>query len=1071
MVLAMGGFTSIAPVIIARLLGAQVFLHESNSIPGRANRYLSRICQGVFVGFPETASHFSHRFIRFVGTPVRRQLRESLPKGTHASLGLDAEIPVLLIMGGSQGADAINRLMLTLAPRLISKGKPLQFIHLTGFHDQKALRTMYQTLNVRWRLLEFSQDMTQLLRIATAVLSRAGASSLAEYAALQIPAFLIPYPHAIDRHQSHNARLFCQNGAGRWEEQSRLNVQKLADALDELLFDQSKRRTIIENLHNRSSWDSACHIADALSSAFHKKSKSKSKIESKIESKMQISKTYFDSRVCEKDAIRECLRLPSSIFLVGAAGSGMSALGHLLLDKGFRISGSDLCENAFSRKLAERGAILHRGHSKMHLLRDLPSLLIYSSAIPRDHPERQIAEAMGIPTMCRGDFLAMFLEKERLLCVAGMHGKTTTTAMLAYALKALGATPNYAIGGMVHQLPTPARIVSDASWFVVEVDESNGNLQKWRPAESILLNIDAEHLDYFADVKQIHSEFKSFAKSTKGELLFCADDDRLKTIADSANALSYGFDSSADYCVKLHKLDWAQTSIERFSILNQGKVLGEFAIQLPGRANVSNAAAVIVWLIRHGFSINAIATVMAQFKGIGRRQQIVFEDSRFRLMDDYAHHPTAIRETLSAARRFSPKRLIVAFEPHRFTRIERLTKGFATCFEEADQVWITEIYPAHEASIAGVSAKSLARSIASQGTSLIYESSLKKLQKRLLKELRSGDFLLCLGAGDITQMAQGLAAELTSAKSSMPNVLRDDFAKTLSQNLPQSILKLNEPLAKRTTLKVGGPAEFFFEPASLADLQFALRCANHANLPVFILGRGSNLLIRDGGIRGLVISLSQSVFSKIEIQKNQILCGAAARLQTISGRARQMGLSGFEFLEGIPGTLGGALRMNAGAMDSSIFDVVQQVRFVDFQGNLHERCVKDIDVEYRACPLFKNHLAIEAILIGEASSESAVRAQMNRFASKRRQSQPIASSAGCIFKNPDAISAGKLIDRLGLKGTRIGGASVSKTHGNFIVNDGSASAEDVLKLIELVQCRARTARGIELRTEVQIVGK
>ena len=288
---------------------------------------------------------------------------------------------------------------------------------------------------------------------------------------------------------------------------------------------------------------------------------------------------------------------------------------------------------------------------------------------------------------------------------------------------------------------------------------------------------------------------------------------------------------------------------------------------------------------------------------------------------------------------------------------------------------------------------------------------------------------------------------------------------------PETVVRRSEPLAKRTTLRVGGPADLYVEPASEQDLSTVLRYCSETGMPVFVLGRGSNLLIRDGGIRGLVICLGNAVFSRVEVEGVHLRCGAGARLKAIAVEARRHGIAGLEFLEGIPGSLGGGLRMNAGAMGSWTFAVVETVRSMDMQGKVRESTVGELDVSYRNCAWFRSHVALGAVLRGQQSSADTVGEVMKRYSQKRWESQPSQPSAGCIFKNPKTIPAGKLIDELGLKGASVGAASVSDVHGNFIVNRGGATAREVLELIELIRARARETRGIELETEVEIIGE
>jgi len=287
----------------------------------------------------------------------------------------------------------------------------------------------------------------------------------------------------------------------------------------------------------------------------------------------------------------------------------------------------------------------------------------------------------------------------------------------------------------------------------------------------------------------------------------------------------------------------------------------------------------------------------------------------------------------------------------------------------------------------------------------------------------------------------------------------------------KAVLRTHEPLAKRTTLRVGGVADLYAEPASEADLSLLVRFCAAKEIPFRLLGRGSNLLIRDGGIRGLVVNLAHPDFARIEVKGILIRCGAGARLKALAAEARRCGLSGLEFLEGIPGSVGGALRMNAGAMGSATFETVELVRGMEMDGSVFERHVAQVPVQYRNCPLFKAQIALGAVFRGTPAAAEIIAERMRVFNEKRWETQPKEPSAGCVFKNPSTIPAGKLIEELGLKGRRIGGAVVSPTHGNFIINDGDATANDVLELIELMQETALRERGIELETEVEIAGE
>jgi UDP-N-acetylenolpyruvoylglucosamine reductase len=288
---------------------------------------------------------------------------------------------------------------------------------------------------------------------------------------------------------------------------------------------------------------------------------------------------------------------------------------------------------------------------------------------------------------------------------------------------------------------------------------------------------------------------------------------------------------------------------------------------------------------------------------------------------------------------------------------------------------------------------------------------------------------------------------------------------------PNSILRQSEPLARRTTLRVGGPADVYVEPAGEEDLATTLGFCRAVNVPFLLLGRGSNLLVRDGGFRGVVISLAQPYFTSIETRGNHLHCGAGTRLKLVAVEAKHRSLCGLEFLEGIPGSVGGALRMNAGAMGGAMFDIVEAVTLMDFEGHTLERASSELQVQYRSCPTLSSHIAIRAVLRGQPGDRETIERRMMEYSRKRWQTQPAAPSAGCMFKNPTTAPAGRIIDELGLKGLRVGGAYVSAEHGNFIVNDGSASARDVLTLIETIRNRVQDDRGVTLETEVEIVGQ
>jgi UDP-N-acetylenolpyruvoylglucosamine reductase len=400
------------------------------------------------------------------------------------------------------------------------------------------------------------------------------------------------------------------------------------------------------------------------------------------------------------------------------------------------------------------------------------------------------------------------------------------------------------------------------------------------------------------------------------------------------------------------------------------------------------------------------------------------------------------------------------FQPHRYSRTKALCKEFGRAFDDADRVVVTDVYAASESPISGISGETIASEITAHGhCGVSYQPRLEWVHRDLGNMLDSGDLVLSLGAGNIHEQLSLLAADLVIAEKLKAIITSDGE------------VRLYEPLSKHTTLRVGGPAQFWVEPRNENAFAELIRFCRRENLPLFVIGRGSNLLVRDGGIRGVVVRPSGGDFDKIEVTGDEITAGVGAKLKEVAYAGKVAGLGGLEWMEGIPGSVGGSLRMNAGAMGVQTFENVVRVRYLDANGEAHTKTRGELDVQYRNFPLLENNFAVSAVFRGQHAPTEEIVRKLEASQEKRRTSQPAAKSAGCIFKNPDSCPAGKLVDELELKNSRVGKARVSEVHGNFIVNDGGATAAEVLELIETIKSVARAKRGIELETEVQIVGE
>jgi UDP-N-acetylmuramate--L-alanine ligase/UDP-N-acetylenolpyruvoylglucosamine reductase len=744
------------------------------------------------------------------------------------------------------------------------------------------------------------------------------------------------------------------------------------------------------------------------------------------------------------------------IHLIGVAGSGMSGIAALLLELGHEVSGSDKAKSWEVDRLQRLG-LRFRAEHRAEDARDA-ELVIYSSAIRDTNPICVAAVAAGQPIVRRAEALAAIMSGKRGIFVVGMHGKTTTSAMTAHVLREGGLHPSHYVGAEIPLLGSNAHWNPRGEYFVAEGDESDGTIRLFRPEHTLVLNIEEEHLDFYADLAAIEQVFTQLLGQTTGAVFYCADDPHAARICSrSPRPISFGFSEKADYRgTDIDLRDFASV----FCVYRGKEKLGEAVLNVPGRHNVSNALGVIAVASEIGIPFEKIAASLGRFQHARRRFEIKYQSERFLLVDDYAHHPTEICATLKTAKSAGRQRVLTMFQPHRYSRTQALRKQFATAFDDADRIVITDVYPASEQPLPGISGQTIVDEIAAHGhRGVSYQPRLDRLHWDLGNMIASGDLVLSLGAGNIHEQLSLLAADLVIAERLKAIVG------------PEGEVRLYEPLSKHTTLRVGGPAQFWVEPRTEAAFAELIRFCRRESLPLFVIGRGSNLLVRDGGIRGVVVHPAGGDFDRIEVSGNEIGAGVGAKLKQIAYAGKAAGLGGLEWMEGIPGAVGGALRMNAGAMGAQTFENVVRVRYLDDAGDPHERTAAEMEAQYRHVPSLDRNYAVAAVFKGTPATLDEIQSRLDESQEKRRTTQPAAKSAGCIFKNPATIPAGKLVDELGLKNTGVGKARVSEVHGNFIVNDGDATAAEVLELIAKIQETARAKRGIELETEVQIVGE
>ncbi len=447
------------------------------------------------------------------------------------------------------------------------------------------------------------------------------------------------------------------------------------------------------------------------------------------------------------------------IHFVGIGGVGMSGIAEVLLTLGYRVTGSDLRRNEAVERLERLGAKVFLGHAASQV--EGAHVVVYSSAVARDNPELQAARQRGIPVIPRGEMLAELMRVKHGIAIAGTHGKTTTTSMVGAVLAEAGFDPTLVVGGRVTALGAGARL-GQGEFLVAEADESDGSFLRLAPTIAVVTTIDAEHLDYYRDLAAIRETFLEFVNKVPfyGAAILCADQPEIQAILPRVDkrVVTYGLRGPADLVAASLRLAGLRT---RFEVLHRGDSLGELALQVPGAHNAANALAAVAVGLDLEVPFPVIQRALAGFTGVQRRFQLKGEVGGVLVVDDYGHHPAEIRATLAAARQAFGRRVVVAFQPHRYTRTLHLHAEFLTAFDDADVVVVTDIYPAGESPIPGVHARTLADGLAARtGREVRYFGDREALTEFLLRTVRPGDLVLTLGAGDIGGVADQLVARL-----------------------------------------------------------------------------------------------------------------------------------------------------------------------------------------------------------------------------------------------------------------------------------------------------------------------
>jgi len=443
------------------------------------------------------------------------------------------------------------------------------------------------------------------------------------------------------------------------------------------------------------------------------------------------------------------------IYFVGIGGAGMSGIAEVLLNLDYKVSGSDTRFTETTERLKRLGATIYQGHSENHIT-DV-DVVVTSSAIKSDNAEASAARNKAIPVIPRAEMLAELMRLKYGIAVAGAHGKTTTTSLIGVVLDRGGISPTVVNGGILNTINTNA-ILGTGDFMVAEADESDGSFLKLSPTIAIITNVDPEHLDYYQNINEIKRAFIQFANKVPfyGLNILCLDNKYVQDLIPQLEKryLTYGLTPQAD--LQAREVTAKGLSMT-FRVFYQNKELGEVELKMPGLHNVYNALAAIATAVELNLDFSVIKEALKTFEGVQRRFQIKGEFNQITLVDDYGHHPTEIKATLCAAKNIWGGRLVVVFQPHRYTRTRDLFKDFLTAFNQADLLLLTDIYPAGEDPLPGVTAGNLFHGIREYGhKNVSYYPQKEAIVDHLPKLLKPGDVVITLGAGDICQLGDQL---------------------------------------------------------------------------------------------------------------------------------------------------------------------------------------------------------------------------------------------------------------------------------------------------------------------------
>ena len=750
------------------------------------------------------------------------------------------------------------------------------------------------------------------------------------------------------------------------------------------------------------------------------------------------------------------------VHMLGVCGVGMAGVAYLLARRGWRVSGCDAHLNALSAWLRAAAVEVQEGHDPAHV--ENADRVIVTPAVSVSEPEVRAACANALPVYRRGEVLASLLSKGRGVAVCGAHGKTTTSCFATRLLQELGASPEWSIGGATHRLGGVAGGAGEL--LVAEADESDGTLACYHPAVTVLTNIDLDHLEHFDGEAALLACFRQAVVQTREGVAVCRDNERAWRVAQAAAAPVLDFGFSEEAALRAAEVRVEAESVS-FDLRYRGAAWGRVTLGVSGRHNVLNALGAAAAALLLGFDPRQVVGALARAcdELPGRRFEPLAEVPGFRLIADYAHHPAELKAAVEMARVQRPERLVVVFQPHRYTRTRALGPEFPAAFEAADEVILLPVYAASEAPLEGGDLCDLYRHFRESkgvGPKVKLARSRQEAWQYLRHALKSGDLLLIAGAGDVIELADLIRSDVSRGWPGQ----RDPagFEEALRQ-VPGVQLEPFGPLSGWSFYGAGGLARWRVEVEDEAALTAVLRLCGGSDVPWRMVGAGANAWFSDLGEPGCVIRFGEGACRAFHRRDGEIEVGCGWRGPALLDRLEREGLSGLEFLDSVPGSVGGWLAMNAGAHGGEISARVNWIRCLNPDGNITILGPLECGFSSRRCSGLQGRIALSCGLSLARAARESVAAARREVRSKRL---PLAGlrTAGSVFRNPAGGWAGRLLDAAGCKELRVGGARVTAFHANVVAVHEGVAASDILALAMWMRNRVMSQCGVALEPEI-----